>query len=373
MKKVLFSATVDSHILAFHLPYLEWFKEQGYEVHVATNGREQIPYCDVKHTVSFERSPFKMSNLKAIKQLKQIIDKEQFDIIHTHTPMGSVVTRLAARKARKKFNTKIIYTAHGFHFYKGAPFQFWAIFYPVEKFLSRFTDVLITINQEDYELASTKFKKTKVEYIPGVGISKEKFDIQLDEKEKLKLRKELGIKKDDFLMLYVAEISKRKNQMWLVKIIKPILIKNPNIKLLLAGKDSLQNACHQKVKELGLEEQILFLGFRKDIPHLLRITNLLVSTSKQEGLPVNIIEGIFVNLPIVMTDCRGNRDLINKMNEIYLCEQGNESQFQKNIEKVYQERKKQKKSKSLNEEIYNQYGLVSILNQISSIYESVIK
>lgn len=131
MKKVLFTATVDSHILHFHIPYLKWFKGQGYEVHVATNGNEGIPYCDVKHKISFEKTPLKINNLKAIKQLKEIIEKEKFNIIHCHTPMGSVVTRIAARRARKKYNTKVIYTAHGFHFYKGAPILNWLIFYPV--------------------------------------------------------------------------------------------------------------------------------------------------------------------------------------------------------------------------------------------------
>jgi len=371
MKKVLFSATVDSHILAFHLPYLEWFKEQGYEVHVATNGAEQIPYCDVKHTVSFERSPFKMSNLKAIKQLKQIIEKEQFDIIHTHTPMGSVVTRLAARKARKKFNTKIIYTAHGFHFYKGAPFHFWAIFYPVEKFLSKYTDVLITINQEDYELAKNKFKKTKVEFVPGVGIDEKKFDFKMSIKEKEELRNSLGLKKNDFVMIYVAEISKRKNQEWLINTLKPLLDENTDMHLLLAGRDNLDGLCQELTKELNLINQIHFLGFRSDIPKLLKMSNLLLSSSRQEGLPVNIIEAMACGLSIVMTDCRGNRDLIDETNEIYLCEQENENQFQEAVEKVYNILQVSKKE-IINRTVYKIYGIETILHQLSQIYKDVM-
>ena len=149
MKKVLFTATVDSHILQFHLPFLKMFKENGYEVHVATNGDESIPFCDKKIKISFERSPFKINNLKAIGQLRKVINEEQYDIIHTHTPMGSVVTRLAAKQARKKNNTRVIYTAHGFHFFKGAPILNWLVFYPVEKWLAKYTDTLITINKED--------------------------------------------------------------------------------------------------------------------------------------------------------------------------------------------------------------------------------
>lgn len=184
MKKVLFTATVDSHILQFHIPYLKMFKEKGYEVHVATNGTEAIPYCDVKHVVSFARSPIKTSNLKAIIQLRKIINENNFEIVHCHTPMGSVVTRIAAKKAKKR-GTRVIYTAHGFHFFKGAPMVNWLVFYPVEKYLSKYTDCLITINQEDYELAKRKFKKCKqIELVHGVGVDKSKFDFEMSEREK---------------------------------------------------------------------------------------------------------------------------------------------------------------------------------------------
>ena len=201
MKKVLFTATVDSHILQFHIPYLKWFKEQGYEVHVATNGDEKIEYCDVKHKIPFERSPIKINNIKAIFKLKKIIENEKFDILHCHTPMGSVVTRLAAKNARKKYKTKIIYTAHGFHFFKGAPLLNWIIFYPVEKYLSKFTDCLITINKEDYNLAKRKFKSKRIEFVNGVGVDKSKFDFKMSDTEKHELRQSLGLKDDEFVII----------------------------------------------------------------------------------------------------------------------------------------------------------------------------
>ena len=157
MKKVLFVATVaKTHICVFHLRFLKMFKDWGYEVHVAARNDFVdapcvIPHCDVFHDIPFERSPLKSENLKAYKQLKKIIDAEKFDLIHCHTPVGGVLARLAARKARK-YGTKVLYTAHGFHFYKGAPLKNWLLYYPVEKFCSRFTDVLITINKEDFVL-----------------------------------------------------------------------------------------------------------------------------------------------------------------------------------------------------------------------------
>lgn len=334
MKKVLFSATVDSHILAFHIPYLKYFKEQGYEVHVATNGNKDIPYCDKKHKISFERSPFKINNLKAIKQLRKIIDYEKFDIIHTHTPMGSVVTRLAAKNARKKYNTKVIYTAHGFHFYKGAPKKNWLIFYPVEKFLAGYTDDLITINKEDYELAKNKFK-TNVYYIAGVGIDPEKFDINMTENDKLQLRKSLELKKDDFVMIYIAELNQNKNQIFLIECIEELSKKYDNIHLLLAGKDSYNGFYQQKAKEKKIENNIHFLGFREDIPKLLKISNLSVSSSLREGLPVNIMEAMHMGLPIIALDCRGMKDLIENGENGYIVEQHNKEKFIAKIEDIY--------------------------------------
>ena len=150
MDRVLFVATVTSHINAFHIPYLKWFKEQGYEVHVASKGKQKIEYCDKHYEIPFERFPLKKNNIKAFRELKKIIDNNNYKIIHSHTPVAGILTRLAVRKARKS-ETKVIYTAHGFHFYKGAPLLNWLIYYPIEKICSRWTDCLITINSEDYE------------------------------------------------------------------------------------------------------------------------------------------------------------------------------------------------------------------------------
>ena len=310
MKKVLFTATVDSHILAFHIPYLKYFKDNGYEVHVATNGDADIPYCDFKHIVPFERSPFKINNLKAILQLKKIVNFEQFDIIHTHTPMGSVVTRLAAMQARKKNNTRVIYTAHGFHFFKGAPIQNWLIFYPVEKLLAYKTDTLITINNEDYEIAKKKFK-TDVQYIPGVGIDPKKFDYVMTKTEKLALRKTLGLKDTDYIMIFPAELNKNKNQKLLIEAMKDLIPQHEGIHLLLPGKDSYGGYYQKLVETYGIKENIHFLGHRNDIPRLLQISDLAVSSSLREGLPVNIIEAMYLGLPVVSTNCRGVSDLLD--------------------------------------------------------------
>ncbi len=373
MKKVLFTATVDSHILAFHIPFLKLFKEKGYEVHVATNGDEEIPYCDKKIKISFERSPFKLNNLKAIKELKKVIDEENYDIIHTHTPMGSVVTRLAAKEARRR-GTRVIYTAHGFHFFKGAPFLNWALFYPVEKYLSKYTDTLILINKEDYELAKKRFKKCKdIEYVPGVGIDEEKFNFKMTKKEKSDLRKSLGLTDKDFVMIYPAELSSRKRQIWLIKTLKEVLKEHNDIHLLLPGRDSLNRKCQKLVKKLNLEEQIHFIGFRKDIPELLKISDLAVSSARQEGLPVNIMEAMYVGLPIVASNCRGNRDLVQDNINGYLINLNDQDKFEQCIRTIYQAKKSDiyfgKKSKN----IIKDYVLDKLLIMMNEIYFNKMK
>lgn len=334
MKKVLFTATVDSHILQFHIPYLKMFKEKGYEVHVATNGTDKIPYCDVKHTVCFERSPIKFNNLRAIKQLKKIIANNQFELIHCHTPMGSVVTRIAAKKERKK-GIKVIYTAHGFHFFKGAPLLNWIIFYPIEKYLSKYTDCLITINEEDYNLAKKKFKKCKqIELVHGVGVDEARFNFEMSTEEKHKLRESIGLKDEDFVIIYVAELSKRKNQEMLIKAVNELINEgHEKIKVILPGIDSMNGYYQNIVKKFNIEENIKFLGYRRDIPKLLKISDLYVSTAKQEGLPVNVMEAMVCGLPIIVTDCRGNRDLVSDCIEI-----NNIQELKNKINKLYNAR-----------------------------------
>lgn len=320
-KKVLFTATVDGHILNFHLPYLKMFKENGYEVHVATNGDSTIPYCDKKHIVSFERSPFNVNNIKAIKRLKKVIDEEKFEIIHCHTPMGGVVTRLAAKKSRKD-GTRVIYTAHGFHFYKGAPKLNWLLFYPIEKWLSRHTDTLITINEEDYILAKKKFKAKQTELVHGVGVDTEKFNFKISEEENDKLRKEIGVDKNDFVMICIGELNNNKNQIMQIEAVKELAKEHKNIKLILAGEGDKREFLEQKIEEYNLKDNVKLLGYRTDIPRLLTISNLALSTSKREGLPVNVIEALVCGIPVIGTNCRGTRDLINNGDNGYIIEIG---------------------------------------------------
>ncbi len=307
MKKILFAATITDHFYYFHLPYLKYFHDSGWEVHVAGKGDRKLPDCDVQHDIPFVRSPFSKGNIEAYKQLKKVIDDNDFDIIHCHTPMGGILSRLAARKSRKN-GTKVIYTAHGFHFFKGAPVLNWLIYYPIEWFMSKITDCLITINQEDFDFAKKHFKKPHVKLVDGVGYNNDLFyPISADEKQKIRADK--GYEKDEKILIYVAEMNANKNQQMLLKMMTQI--KTQNVKLLLAGADNFNGEYQKLAKELKVEDKVQFLGHREDVAELLKMSDICVASSLREGLPVNIMEAMAVGLPVIAGDNRGHRALIN--------------------------------------------------------------
>lgn len=370
MKKVLFVATVTSHIKAFHIPYLKWFKENGYEVHVASNGEDNIEYCDKHFNLNFQRFPLKIQNIKVYKELKKIIEENKYEIIHCHTPVGGVLTRLAASKLRKKYNTKVIYTAHGFHFYKGAPILNWIIYYPIEKIMAKYTDCLITITKEDYELAIKKLKKIKqIKYINGVGFNTERFNVQITDEDKEKLRQSLSIKSGDIVFTYVAELNKNKNQKLLINVIEQLKDINKNVKLLLVGDGNLKEEYIKIIKEKNMENNILVLGKRLDVPELLSITDIYLASSKREGLPVNIMEAMYMKLPIIALDNRGHRELIKDNENGFLIY--NEDMMERKIVYIIQNREIKEKLKEKNLELIENYKIENVIKEIKKVYKGV--
>lgn len=367
MRKVLFTATVDGHILNFHIPYLKWFKEQGYEVHVASSGNSEISFVDIKYNVPFERSPFKISNINAYKQLRKIIDGNNYDIIHCHTPVGGVLTRLAARKVRLD-GTEIIYTAHGFHFFKGASLINWLVYYPIERWLSRYTDVLITINQEDYERAK-KFKAKRVEYVAGVGIDVDKFKPQTQERKNM-LREKLGYDENNFILIYVGELSYRKHQDLLIKVISLLKKDIPSIKLLLVGQGDYYDKYVSLINKINVKEQIHLLGYRNDVPELMGLSDVVVSSSRQEGLPVNVMEAMATGLPLVVSNCRGNEDLVRHNESGFIVDVEDADGFAVALRKLYETGKLRDNFGQKNLQLISKYSLESIIQRMKEIYKN---
>ena len=312
MKKLLITATTMCHICHFHTPYMKEYQQMGYEVHVAAKNNLdvkpglELKYVDKVFDIPFSRSPFSRDNLKAKRELKRIIDEEGYDLIITNTPICAVVTRMAAKLARKR-GTRVVYIAHGFHFYKGAPKKYWLTFYPIEKHFAKKCDALITINEEDYLLAKRRFK-TNVFRIHGIGVDGERHRIASNE-ERVSLREEFEVS-DRFVCLCTGELNKNKNQAKLISLVPEILKKIPNFKLWLAGNGPLENELKELIINLGIEDSVELLGYRGDIERYVRATDIVATVSHREGVPLNVIEAQLTGIPVVASENRGHRELI---------------------------------------------------------------
>ena len=334
-QKAIVVATV-GRFYNFEKNDIKLLQELGYEVHVATNMQiEPEDNMDgfevIKHQVDFARSPFSKNNIIAYKQLKELFRRNHFDIVHCHTPVGGIIARLVAKKYRKK-GTKVIYTAHGFHFYKGSPKINWIVFYPLEKIFSMFTDVIITINKDDFSLAVKKFKAKSIEYIPGVGVNIEKFDSsKYDTKAK---REELGVTDNEIMALSVGELSVRKNHDVVIKAISKLPKEYlDRIKYFIVGKGDLEEYLKKLCNDFHLDN-VSFLGYRTDIPELCTASDLFIFPSLQEGLPVALMEAMSSGLPIVCSRIRGNVDLIEDSVGGFLYDPNDIDGFEKGIMKI---------------------------------------
>ena len=313
--KILYTATVLSHICQFHLPHMQHLQEQGWEVHVAAhdnlavkNGL-QLKYCDKFIETSFSRSPKSLDNLKAYKQLKRLLAEEHYDVILCNTPMGGIVTRLAAKQTRKQ-GTKVIYMAHGFHFYKGSSKKAWLVFYPIEKYMAKYCDLLITINKEDYALAQKKFsKRTKVAHIHGVGVDEKRYHPAAEE-EQLAMRQAEGLSPEDYVILCTGELNDNKNQSTLISAVALLKDRIPGLKVLLAGNGPKEEELRAQIQDEGLENIVKLLGYRTDLEKVVPAVDLVVSCSHREGMPLNIIEAMLCKKPVVASHNRGHNELL---------------------------------------------------------------
>ena len=310
MKKVLFAATVvKTHIMEFHIPFLRMFQQAGWETAVAARNDYEdpgdcvIPCCDRDYDIPFERSPLKPGNLRAYRDLKRVIDEGKYNLIHCHTPVGALLTRLAALRVRKK-GTKVIYTAHGFHFYRGAPILNWLVYFPAEWLCGFFTDVLITINREDYAFAQKHIHAGKVCYVPGVGVDLDRFSGSRET-----AREKLGIGKDEFVLLSVGEMTVNKNHRLALQALA--LLRDKPIRYVLVGRGEQMENLQALARELEISNRVIFTGYRSDVPELYPAADAFFFPSIREGLSVALMEAMASGLPSIVGKIRGNTDLID--------------------------------------------------------------
>ncbi len=316
VKRALQLASVASMIDQFNIPNIKILQSLGYQVDVvadftnpgtitkerADNLKTRLSDMNVRvFDIAIPRSLNPSKIFAAYKSVKKLINEEAYDLLHCHSPIGGVIARQAAKNKRKN-GLRVIYTAHGFHFYKGAPIKNWLIFYPIEKHFSRYTDVLITINKEDYKRACDKFKAKETVYIPGIGIDTNRFKPNEDGRNRI--RSELGLKDNQLMLLSVGELNTNKNHASVIKAIKGM-----NISYVIVGKGVLMNQLESIAKEYNVDLHLM--GFRNDVADFYNAADIYILPSIREGLNVSLMEAMASGLPVACGNIRGNVDLID--------------------------------------------------------------
>lgn len=350
MKRVLFVTTISGFLPQFEKNDVKLLKQMGCQIHYASNFTNPIYAFDkteleknevALHQIDIEKSPAKINkNIKAIKQLIKIIDENDIDIVHCHNPMGGVAARIAARAGKRK--PKVIYTAHGFHFYKGAPMMNWLLFYTAERFLARYTDIIVTINREDY-IRAKKFRLKKngeVYLIHSVGVDKEKFAPRPELRETK--RAELGIPADAFHIVTAAELNENKNQKLVIEAVAALKNKSKihadkayNIYYTICGKGPNEDKLRELIKAYGLENNVSLLGYRTDMDEILQTADVFAFPSIREGLGVAAIEALMCNVPLIAADNRGTREYVSDGNNGIVCRYDAVDEFEEAIELLY--------------------------------------
>lgn len=377
MGKILFISNIAERVGAFSIASIAAAKKCGMEYYYAANWEaattEQIREDEEKFGISLihidlDRSPYSPKNITAYKQLVEFIKKENIDYIHCNTPVGGLLGRLAGKKCKVK---KVIYQAHGFHFYKGAPLKNWLIYYPIERWLAHYTDAIITINKEDYERAQG-FKLRNggyVYYVPGVGIDLSQYE--LPENTRGIKRNELGLKETDVALISAGELNVNKNNRVIIETLGNL--QNKDVHYFLCGV----GPCEEELKDLaqtsGVAEQVHFLGYRTDIKELFRAADVFVMPSYREGLSRSIMEAMASGLPCVVSKIRGNADLIEEGKGGFLHDCNDAIQLGSKIDLLAKKKEFRKAMGSHNKQCVKKFGIEMVVQELVKIYSSVLR
>lgn len=331
---------------------------------------EQRKYDEIAFDVKLlhadiSRSPLAKENIKAFKQIVAIIREEKIDYIHCNTPIGGVIGRLAGKVCNVK---RVIYQAHGFHFFKGAPILNWLLFYPVERWLAHYTDALITINREDFERAQSFQLRNhgNVYYVPGVGIDSKKYDPK--DFDVNKKRDEMGLCAEDIMVISAGDLIERKNYQTAIKAIA--FAQNPHLHFFICGRGPLKSKLESLAKELGVKDRVHFLGFRTDVKELLWASDIFLFTTYQEGLSRSLLEAMATGLPCIASNIRGNTDLINDSDNGFLIEANDAVGFGNALNKLSKDYGLRMRMTEANVKRIKQFDFETVTKALYNIYSN---
>jgi Glycosyltransferase len=372
--RALFICTYGDFAATFEKNNINILQNIGYEVHVASNFADASKNRNIHvleemqvilHHINFDRSPFTKQGLKNLKELDKLIAKYHFEEIDCHNPVCGVLGRICGKKNHVP---NIIYTAHGFHFFKGAPLKNWLLYFPAEWLCSWLTDILITINKEDYVRAKKHLHAKRTEYIPGVGINVEKYTANYTDREEK--RKELGLNVDDFVVISVGELNCNKNHKVIIEAIAKL--KNAKIKYIICGQGELAEYLTSLIKQYNLEKQIYLLGYRSDIKDLLSMADLFAFPSLREGLSMSLMEAMASGLPIICGNIRGNNDLVEEGKGGYLITENNINRYADAIRKIMSKSNEKEIMGNYNQKKVRKFDKYQTNKLMKDIYSKVI-
>lgn len=320
-----------------------------------------------QYRIHFPRSLKPFALTKAYSSLRALIADGDYDILHCHTPIPSALTRLAARGWRKR-GGKVLYTAHGFHFYKGGPVKNWVLYYPAELLLSHLTDLIVTINSEDFSATQNRLWGAASAKIPGIGIQPRGF-AQASADERRLLRSELGFEEDDFILLYVAEFIPRKNHRFIVESVPELRALIPGVRVVFLGRGQLLEASEGLASRLGVQEAVRFMGFRENVADFARIADIGICASRHEGLGIALLEQMLCAVPVVASSERGHREFVENGKTGFLFRQNDRQQFISYIKKLHDDRTLLQQMGAEACRKAQEFTLGSSMNEMATIYE----
>lgn len=328
--KVLITASTYSHIKNFHLPYLRAFYDAGWEIHVACGGTpDAVYYAAQTLSLPFEKKMTSPANFRAARLLRRKMEQERYDLVICHTSLAAFFTRLAV--AGVKPRPRVINMSHGYLFDDNSPAMKRFLLLTAERITARRTDLLLTMNQYDYRTAVKYRLGKQIANVPGIGVDFSRLT-RLGRVEVHELRQRLNLKARDFVLVYAAEFSKRKSQSTLIQAM-PLLPRNTV--LLLPGDGVLRKKCMELAKKLGVSDRVRFPGHVDKMSAWYAVADVAVTSSRSEGLPFNVMESMYMGLPVVASKVKGHEDLISNGETGLMFPYGDYIACARQIQKLY--------------------------------------